>query len=239
MHVRTPSAVAPATTRTRPFTWPTTVSKTFARSPSFMRATSLVTPSAVSPFTPAPTNRSTTRFRLSRSTSPPAVKGVGTTEYTPSNLKPFPPECFGITLLLYPKPCLPTPSSAARSRLPMTTSPPRSAPPEPCGTNSSPPSTCPSTSGIPTRSRPAGRSKLKHGKRTILYLAPCHGSFRALFILGPKAVAAAPAAKLSKSLLKLIDEAPRYPEGTGVRLEVKSRKYLPAIRKLAALKLAH
>ena len=81
--------------------------------------------------------------------------------------------------------------------------------------------------------------KLKLGKRTIVYLAPLHGAFRVAFILGPKAVAAAPAAKLSKSLLKLIDEAPRYPEGTGVRLEIKSRKDLPAVKKLAALKLAH
>ncbi|MEO8368543.1 MAG: DUF3788 domain-containing protein [Candidatus Solibacter sp.] len=81
--------------------------------------------------------------------------------------------------------------------------------------------------------------KLKLGKRTIVYLAPVRGAFRVAFILGPKAVAAAPAAKLSKSLLKLIDEAPRYPEGTGVRLEVRSSKDLPAIKKLAALKLAH
>src|SRR5438105_8226528 len=50
-----------------------------------MRAISLVTPSAVSPFTPAPINRSTTRLRLSRSRSPPAVNGVGSTEYTPSS----------------------------------------------------------------------------------------------------------------------------------------------------------
>ncbi len=81
--------------------------------------------------------------------------------------------------------------------------------------------------------------KLKLGKRTILYLSPLQGAFRVAFILGPKAVAAAPAAKLSKSLLKLIDEAPRYPEGTGVRLEIKSPKDLPAVKQLAALKLAH
>jgi hypothetical protein len=81
--------------------------------------------------------------------------------------------------------------------------------------------------------------KLKLGKRTIVYLAPLHGAFRVAFILGPKAVAAAPEAGLSKSLLKTINEAPRYPEGTGVRLEIKSRKDLPAIRKLAALKVAH
>jgi len=81
--------------------------------------------------------------------------------------------------------------------------------------------------------------KLKQGKRTIVYLAPLRGAFRVAFVLGPKAVAAARDANLSKTLLEIIDEAPRYPEGIGVRLEIKSRKCLPAIGKLAALKLAH
>ena len=79
--------------------------------------------------------------------------------------------------------------------------------------------------------------KLKLGKRTIVYLSPCQGSFRVAFILGAKAVAAAHASKVSKSLLKLIDESPKYPDGTGVRLEISSRKNLPAIRNLAALKM--
>jgi hypothetical protein len=81
--------------------------------------------------------------------------------------------------------------------------------------------------------------KLKLKKRTILYLAPCHGSFRVAFILGAKAVEAARQAKLSKALLKIIDEAPRYPEGTGVRLEIKARKDLAAVKKLAGIKLAN
>ena len=50
---------------------------------------------------------------------------------------------------------------------------------------------------------------------------------------------AARASKLSKALMKLIDEAPRYPEGTGVRLEVTTRRHLPAVLKLAAVKLAN
>ena len=81
--------------------------------------------------------------------------------------------------------------------------------------------------------------KLKQGKRTIAYLSPCHNSFRVAFILGAKAVAAARESKLSKALMKILDEAPRYPEGTGVRLEITSRRQLPAVRKLAAVKLAN
>jgi hypothetical protein len=37
--------------------------------------------------------------------------------------------------------------------------------------------------------------------------------------------------------MKAIDDAPRYAEGTGVRLLVKAQKNLSGIRKLAAIKL--
>jgi hypothetical protein len=81
--------------------------------------------------------------------------------------------------------------------------------------------------------------RLKVKKRNIIYLSPCAGCFRVAFIFGDKAMAAARQANLSKSTLKLLDEAPRYPEGTGLRLTVKSSKDLVAIRKLALIKLAN
>ena len=81
--------------------------------------------------------------------------------------------------------------------------------------------------------------KLKLKKRTIVYLAPCHGSFRVAFVLGDKAMEAARQLKLPKAVLKIIDEAPRYPEGTGVRLEIAARKDLAAVKKLAEVKLGH
>jgi hypothetical protein len=81
--------------------------------------------------------------------------------------------------------------------------------------------------------------KLKLKKRTILYLAPCHGSFRVAFVLGAKAVEAARQSKLPKAVMKIIDEAPRYAEGTGVRLEITARKDLAAVKKLAEVKLAN
>ena len=81
--------------------------------------------------------------------------------------------------------------------------------------------------------------KVKQGKRTILYLAPCHNSFRVAFVFGAKAVEAARQSKLPKRVMKIIDEAPRYPEGTGVRLEITARKDLAAVRKLAEVKLAN
>jgi hypothetical protein len=81
--------------------------------------------------------------------------------------------------------------------------------------------------------------RLKVKKRNIIYLSPCSGCFRVAFIFGDKAVAAARQADLSKSTLKLLNEALRYPEGTGLRPTVKSPKDLAAIRKLALIKLAN
>src|SRR5208283_1824691 len=56
--------------------------------------------------------------------------------------------------------------------------------------------------------------RLKLKKRTIVHLSPCNGCFRAAFILGDKAVAAARQSDLSKDVLKLLDAAIRYAEGT-------------------------
>jgi hypothetical protein len=79
--------------------------------------------------------------------------------------------------------------------------------------------------------------RLKRGKRNIVHLAPCHGCFDVLFILGDRAVSAARASRLGRAATKLIDEAPHYPEGTGVRLEVSRAKDVPLIKKLARIKL--
>jgi hypothetical protein len=81
--------------------------------------------------------------------------------------------------------------------------------------------------------------KLKQKKRTIAYMGPCAGCFRVAFILGDKAITAARKSDLPKSALKIIDEAPRYAEGTGVRLIVKAEKDLGAIKKLALIKMAN
>ena len=81
--------------------------------------------------------------------------------------------------------------------------------------------------------------KLKLKKRTILYLSPCHGSILVSLILGARAVEAARQLKLPKAVMKILDEAPRYPEGNGVRLEIAARKDLAAVKKLAEVKLAN
>lgn len=81
--------------------------------------------------------------------------------------------------------------------------------------------------------------RLKHGKRTIVWLGPCLSCFRVAFILGDKAMGAARQAKLSKRVLKILNGAPRYPEGTGIRLNVKGPNDIAIVKKLAAIKLAN
>jgi Protein of unknown function (DUF3788) len=87
-------------------------------------------------------------------------------------------------------------------------------------------------------SRKAGWAfRLARGKRTIVWLAPCDRQIRIAFILGDKAVAAARRSNLPARVIALLDDAPKYPEGTGLRLHITSAKDLPAIRKLARIKL--
>lgn len=81
--------------------------------------------------------------------------------------------------------------------------------------------------------------RLKLKARNIVYLAPCNGCFRVAFVLGDRAIEAAKAAHFPVAVAKAIVEAPHYPEGTGLRLVVKTARDLAAIRKLAAIKLAN
>jgi hypothetical protein len=89
-------------------------------------------------------------------------------------------------------------------------------------------------------SRKAGWSlRLKRKKRNIVYLAPSTGGFTAALVLGGKAVQAARDSGLSKRALQIIDEAPRYPEGVGIRIEVKGPADVALVEKLAEIKLAN
>jgi hypothetical protein len=58
-------------------------------------------------------------------------------------------------------------------------------------------------------------------------------------ILGDKAVNAVRAGKPGARMTKLIVDAPRFPEGTGIYLDVERGRDLLLIRKLVKIKLAH
>jgi hypothetical protein len=79
--------------------------------------------------------------------------------------------------------------------------------------------------------------RLLQTKRNVVYLSPCSGCFRVAFVFGEKAMLAVREASFPAKVAKIISDAPKYPEGTGVRLLVKSRSDLPPIFKLAHIKL--
>ena len=87
-------------------------------------------------------------------------------------------------------------------------------------------------------SRKAGWSlRLKREKRNIVYLSPCRSCFMASFALGDKAIAAARESGLPSRVIRIINEAKRYAEGTGVRIDVTGPKDIAIVRKLAGIKL--
>jgi hypothetical protein len=79
--------------------------------------------------------------------------------------------------------------------------------------------------------------RLQSKKRNIVYLAPGVGCFLASFALGDKAVAEARKRKLPAGVLKIIDQAKRYAEGTAVRMEVHTAKDASVVKTLAKIKL--
>jgi len=81
--------------------------------------------------------------------------------------------------------------------------------------------------------------RVKRKARTIVWLSPSEKGFNVAFIFGSKAVAAARCARLPARVLKALDEATKYPEGTGIRLHVTHVRDVAALKKLAAIKLAN
>jgi uncharacterized protein DUF3788 len=79
--------------------------------------------------------------------------------------------------------------------------------------------------------------RLKRKKRNIIYLGPSHGCFRVSMVLGDKAMAVARNLDLPKAVKKTVKEAPHYPEGNAIRIEIKSATDLEPIKKLAKVKV--
>jgi hypothetical protein len=79
--------------------------------------------------------------------------------------------------------------------------------------------------------------RLQLKKRNIVYLSPAAGYFLASFALGEKAVTAARKSELPPAVVKTIDSAKRYAEGTAVRIEVRGGEDLDAVKVLARVKV--
>ncbi len=79
--------------------------------------------------------------------------------------------------------------------------------------------------------------RLQKKKRNIVYLGPRTGWFLASFILGEKAVTATRKVEGPARIMKIIDEAKRYPEGTAVRIEVRDVADADIVKILAKIKV--
>lgn len=80
--------------------------------------------------------------------------------------------------------------------------------------------------------------RLVQKDRVVLYLIPQRAHFLAGIVLGEKAEAAARAQGLPEPIVALLDAAPKYAEGRGVRVPVHARADLLAVRVLARAKMA-
>lgn len=78
--------------------------------------------------------------------------------------------------------------------------------------------------------------RLMRRKRTIVWLSPCARCFQVTFILGARALVAARQSGLSAAGIEALDRGVKYPEGTCIRLLIKSAKALEDVKKLAVAK---
>lgn len=79
--------------------------------------------------------------------------------------------------------------------------------------------------------------RIKRNERTVLSMIPTQDHFIASFALGEKAVQAAHHSDLPDSVLTVIDNAPKYAEGRGVKLHVRSLQDVDNAEKLAVIKM--
>ena len=77
---------------------------------------------------------------------------------------------------------------------------------------------------------------IRGGKRTILYLIPQDMFFKANFVFGDKAVAAAQDAGLPESIIALIMETTPYAEGRSFMFDIGSLDDVDLVGKLISIK---
>ena len=74
------------------------------------------------------------------------------------------------------------------------------------------------------------------GDRILTYVTPQNGRFLVGLVLGKKVIQPDTVKRLSAAAAKLIENAPQYAEGRGLRMEVASRAALRTALEIAALK---
>ena len=80
--------------------------------------------------------------------------------------------------------------------------------------------------------------RLRRNGRNLVYLIPGDRRFLVALVFGDRAVQAIRASDVPDEVKALIEAAPPYVEGRGIRLEVRRREDLALVARLVAFKLA-
>ncbi len=78
--------------------------------------------------------------------------------------------------------------------------------------------------------------KLLSPRKNLFFFTALRGGFRLSFVFGDRAVEAILRSDLPKQIIDEVASAKKYPEGKGLRVEVKDRRAAAAIRELIRIK---
>lgn len=81
--------------------------------------------------------------------------------------------------------------------------------------------------------------KLFSGKRNLLFLMPYEGFFRVGMVFGDKAVAEINKPALPKEIITELNDAKKYAEGRGLRIDIKDKPSIEIVKKLLLLKASN
>lgn len=81
--------------------------------------------------------------------------------------------------------------------------------------------------------------RIKDKKRAIIYLLPRERYFKVAFIFGEKAIVKVMDSEISDQIKKELNEARKYAEGRGIRIDVENELIIPDIEQLIDIKLSH
>lgn len=81
--------------------------------------------------------------------------------------------------------------------------------------------------------------RIKDSNRAIIYLLPRKGFFKVALVFGKKAKETALESDVSSAIKTELRNAVVYAEGTGIRLDVKTKTIVKDIKKLIDIKILH
>lgn len=81
--------------------------------------------------------------------------------------------------------------------------------------------------------------RIKDKKRAIIYLLPREGYFKVAFVFGQKATDQIMDSDISQKIKEELQNAKKYAEGRGIRIDVRNNEIIPDIERLIDIKLAN